>query len=1017
MTKYAQVVDANWDDRILFPESVPHLFHFDLFYLWMLERDPDRRSRAWNERIEGWRLLTALFLLGELVVEEEEIREPFLHFTRPFGIERVAWLRARSGTDQLGVLSPTVLVRPLPDFAGPALDLWRQTALFKDVGRREDEIRHFVDLAIGRLTEGESKSQPTFQGRLARVLEREFGGRRLAHPPEGRHVSVPFLRSLGWARPRLKAEAPAAVSLLVRDGGDLRVRAYVPRCSRCSELLTRTQEEPPIDVRGASFQAVCPQGHLNDLPLSSFLIWYRGKGQVVVWRDDHQVVLDNPPPRTIQGIQVDMEWNPGRVGDDRRRFLRLRFPDAAVREHSLDEVFYKKVLVPGGLEGFRGLPVRPDWIDVLQSPEQVEPEADPSIPRIVYRNLSLGGFPVPVSRGLTGLSLTVREDLALGLYPDPARMGVGWKWFRAFLDGPGRGEYSLGCAAAEPVLPWISETRHGAPQAIWISSVADPGTGATFVPRRPVAGATLPSARARVGVDFGTSNTLVGFYKIERGGGIGEPATLAPEELLELVAWLAAPPAGASWEGATGGFLPPRGYRSTAEDRHLIPSALWALTYQRQFRHLIRWDGREPQPGADPLAGFKWDPTGGSRESERHVYLRETLLLGLPAILAQTARLQTVTDVDLGFAFPLAFDHEARSRMLGLLDRLGNDLQQVTGLRFHFLHLNESAACVNAFGMFRQGDTFLVADMGGGTIDLALFTMGHEGHVDLHQIGSLRFAGEDGVQALARKKGSTGPEDAVAWRLRDLIAQGQARELYGKDFDGKKVVNRLVVFSFEYLRTMVAAFRRQQPGRPIRVVLVGNGWHLADALSDRARQRGVRSFFPEFYRHFLQQLGELDLELYEGDPLPKLPGSKHLVVRGALENTAEVQRQELRDEGVLSRLPAGRSLLFEPPQHEPVRIGWEHVLGEDEAAALPGVARGDLNPQHLRIDFHDLPPLTSSWRSELLDAFEVRDESGIPYPDEPQLRRRIARSIDHNRIGLGPLQAILEDRWREELSR
>lgn len=1013
--KYTLIVDANWDDRVLFPESIPHLFHFDLFYLWMLERDPDRRSRAWSERIEGWRHLVALFLLGELQVEEEAIREPFLAFTRPFGIERVSWLKGLSGPHQLGVLSPTVLVRPLPDFSGPVLDRWRQT--FGDLSRRNDEIRHFVDLAVGRLTEGENPAQPTFRSRFAHVLEREFGARRLAHDPGGRQVSVPFLRSLGWARPRLKAEAPSEVSFLVRDGGDQKAQTYVPRCGRCDELLTRTQEEPPIEVRGPSFQTVCPQGHPNELSLASFLIWYRGKGQIVVWRDDQQSLVKSPPPRNVQGVQVDMEWNEGRVGGDRRRrFLQLRFPDVTVREHSLDEIFFEKILVPGRLEGFRGLPIRPEWIDVLQNPEEVEPDADPSVPRIVYRNLSLGGWPVPVLRPFGGMSLAVREDLALGLYPDPARMGPDWKWFRAFLDGPGRGEHSLECLGGEPVFPWISETSNGVPQVIWIGSSMDPDTGATFIPRRPVPGAVLPPARAHVGVDFGTSNTLIGFYEIERGGGRGQPATLAPQSLLDLVAWLASP-TDASWEGATGGFLPPRRYRSTAEDRHLIPSALWMMTHRQQIRHLVRWDAREPQRGAEALSGFKWDPPGGTLDSERHVYLREVLLLSLPAILAQTARMQTVTEVDLGFAFPLAFDYSARSKMLGLLDRLGISLQQITGLRFQFMHLNESQACVNAFGMFRQGETFLVADMGGGTIDVALFTMGYEGRTEMHQIGSLRFAGEDGVQALARKKGSAKQGDAAYWRLRDLILQGEARELYGRDQDGQKVVDRLVTYSFEYLRTMVAAFRHQHPGKPIRVVLVGNGWHLADALSDRARQRGVRSFFSEFYRHFLQQLGELDLELYQGDPLHKLPSSKHLLVRGALENTAAVQRQELPEEGNLSRLPAGRSLHFEPPQRDPIRIGWEQVLGEDESVAFQGIARGDLRPEHLRIDFHDMPPFSPTWRPELLDAFQARAESDIPYPDEPQLRRRIAGSIDRNRIGLGPLQVILEDCWREELSK
>jgi hypothetical protein len=1019
--KYAQVVDTNWDDRVLFPESVPHLFHFDLLYLWMLEKEPDRRPRTWRERIEGWRYLAALFLLGELYAEEEPIREPFVAYTRPFGIESVAWLVTRSDEklERLGVLSPTVLVRPLPDFTAEALSHWKKR--FGDLTKRADEIRHFIDLAVGRLLDGESQSVPSFRARLAAVLEREFGRQAMAISPAGRDVTVPVLRSIGWAKPRLEAEAPVQVNLLVRESGGLRARVYVPRCTVCNELLTRTSEQEPVEVRGPGFQLICPRGHVNNLSLADFLIWYRGKGQVVAWRDDRQVPLDRgaPPLRTIRGIQIDMEWNTGNVAGDRRRFLRLSFPEMTVREHRLEEILFDKLLVPGALHEFKGLPIRLEWIDALQNPELIVPEVDTGAPRVIYRNLQLGGWPVPVARPLGGLSLQVREDLAVGVYPNPEKVGSGWNWFRAFVDGPGRREHRLRCDRGIPVLPWVVETTNGKLGFITLESASDPKIGATFYAEpanRTDSVSGLPEATAHVGLDFGTSNTLVAFHQIEHGGGLGQIQTLLPEQLLEIVAWLA-PPVLNEWEGATGDFLPPRNYRKSADDRHIIPSALWMLQ-DRQVQYFIRWDGREPVPRSQPISGFKWDPPGGSLGRERLAYLQEVLLLTFPSLLAQTVQSQRVVAIELGLAFPLAFDNEARTGMRSLLDRLQQDLLRLTGLSLQFAHLNESAACVNAFGTFRHGETFLVADMGGGTIDVALFTASLKGGRELHQIGSLRLAGEDGIRALAIRKGSRSAGDEVAWRLRDVIAQGRAKEIFGKDSDAQSIAQRLTVFAFELLRIMVIAHRKLHGLQGIRIVLVGNGWHLADAFSDRARQRGARAFFKEFYSQYIRQLGEPDLELYEGEPLGSVPTSKHLVVRGALENTLESHKQELDDDDVrLSRLPAGRTMIFEPPQRSVVQLGWEHILGQDEEVALHGVAPSDLRPEFLRFEQREIPELKESWKLTLLDAFDARQEADIPCPDEPQLRRSVGRSIEGHRIGRGPLQVILEECWREELSR
>ncbi|HSE67080.1 MAG TPA: hypothetical protein VLB12_08845, partial [Gemmatimonadales bacterium] len=706
------------------------------------------------------------------------------------------------------------------------------------------------------------------------------------------------------------------IDLLIRESAEVPwVKTYVPRCSTCNELLTRAESAPAVIAGADSIELVCPNRHPNLLSLADFLIWNRSPNAVVVWRDDRLVPLPKggPPPRTIRGIEVAMEWNEGLVGGGSQRFLRIAFPEKSVTEHRLDEIYFEKLLVPGALDGFEGMPIRPEWADVVEKGE-VRAEIESALPRVAYRDLALRGWPVPITKVFGGLSLTLRNDLAVGIYPSPAKVAADWKWFRTFIDGPTRREHRLTVDGGSALLPWILESTSGLPHLVAVTASADAQTGVTFRPSRP-APAPEQVAVVKVGVDFGTTHSLLAFYPLARGGGVGvNPETLRPAELVQYVGWLAAA-ASTSADEATGDFLPPRNYRQEAEDAHLIPSSLW-LVPGREARHVIRWDSREPCPGASAKSGFKWDPPGGSLAGERRTYLRELLLLALPPILARAAPGQQVSALNFGFAFPLAFDHGSRSNFLRLLEELGTELKTLTGITSTFVHMSESAACMSAFGIFEHGDVFVVADMGGGTLDLALFTADYQGKTKHYQIGSLRFAGEDGVQALAAKKGSRNPDDRVVWDLRDQIARGQARSLYQHDRDARQVASRLVVYAFEFIRTMAVAHRKNHPeqaDRKIRIVLVGNGWRLPDAFAERARQLGAVPFFWELYEGYVERLGEAGLELYSGDPLRRLPSSKHLLVRGALHNTVQGQLRELGGDVVLSRLPAGRSATFTPP--------------------------------------------------------------------------------------------------------
>src|SRR5262249_1421944 len=148
------------------------------------------------------------------------------------------------------------------------------------------------------------------------------------------------------------------------------------------------------------------------------------------------------------------------------------------------------------------------------------------------------------------------------------------------------------------------------------------------------------------------------------------------------------------------------------------------------------------------------------------------LLIVIPAIIKKTG-LSIRVNFQLGFAFPLAFDYAARKGMHTLLAELREELALIAApFGFEFYSIDESHACVKAFGRPNPEDTYLVADMGGGTMDLALFT-GDE----MQQIGSVQFAGEDYLRAFVRKKRPDEErQKQFKWELRDLIIEGKCHE-------------------------------------------------------------------------------------------------------------------------------------------------------------------------------------------------------------------------------------------------
>lgn len=1039
MGKYSDIVNGSWVDMTLYAESIPHLLHWDLAYFWVLEKN-HLKPESWEERIDAWRYLVGLFIVGELEVEEEPIQTPFLAHTQPYGITKVEWLRLKGTQQRVGVLSPAVLARPLPDFKSADLKQWKKVA--PDPAEvRANELGFFAGLVIRNLRQ--EVRADSFRARLADILEREFKPAAMPDPPRGVYRPIQLLTRLFWAQ-EPDGSSVEDLKILIKQGAGgaqpAQVKSYIPRCSNCANALTRVEDAPPVVVTEEQFQVDCRQcGTANSLELSRFLIWQRGRHRVVIWRQEGVLTAltqGAPPPPEIQSnIDVQFQWDPAQLnGEGHRRFLRLRFPDKTVTQHRLEEIFYAQVLVPGDMAKFTGLPVRAQWADAIADPSAHTVEPDVDRRALTYRGLSIRGWPEPLRWSF--VNLKADPELAVGVYPNPQKMHEEWRLYRTFLAGATRRGYRLAVDSTRELLPWLREGEAGAPEYLSVTDGKNESVGVTYwQPRAARAGAGRAAHRkVYVGFDLGTTNTLVYWMSVEQKES-KETVNAAnhgvrPSELHRGVGWVVES-ADVQKSKTVGDFLPGPAYGGRQTDPYIIPSALWDVGQQ----HLIRWDPEPPAEGAEPKSDFKL----GHQHELREAFARELFCLVLPYALLLHAPNSTA-HFHVGFAFPLAFDFKAREERMELAKELGRSLGNAS-YRFDFYWTDESNACVRAFGTPNRDDIFLVADMGGGTTDLALvkgsyvmqLTGGGQpapgasaaGSAGPMQIGSVEFAGGDFVRALVEKKyEDRGERERFHWELRDLITRGECSEQYGSDATAQTVLNRLTGVLFEFLHTMVEALKqRAEPVGEIRLVLVGNGWHLVEAFSSETSRRGGRHVFNEYYDNLVGYINPTGGGLKFFNPrdsrLESLPSTKHLVVIGALENVVE---EEGRRGGAGprsisgSKLPAGRGMQIRLEESNQIKvIPWHELVGED--VPWKGFTDAELKAGTYTFNFNTGPAHGDTWLNYLLGLIGRPDRSGFQYPNEMELKRVVTRNIQGNppKLNKGPLQLIIEVSWKERL--
>jgi hypothetical protein len=366
--------------------------------------------------------------------------------------------------------------------------------------------------------------------------------------------------------------------------------------------------------------------------------------------------------------------------------------------------------------------------------------------------------------------------------------------------------------------------------------------------------------------------------------------------------------------------------------------------------------------------------------------------------------------LDPVFTFPLTFSpddqdrygREVRDALLRVATWVG--MTEPPTPRF----LDESSAGVFSVGQPPAADLVLVADLGGGTLDLSMGTgLAYQEALTTRPewIGSLDFGGRFLLAAVC-------PEGAAEFALQSAIRRGEATAQ--GTFRSRRAVEGLVrltsAISF-YLGTMLHAHltRSAAPDPPVRVFLLGKGWQFWRLTAAEGISR------EDFFKDRMRTLCE-GLQRYLGAVLaPRTiavhwaneaaaEGAKHAVAIGALTATETASTATVR-------LPAGVSL-----QQGKQGAPWHAPFG-------PGVRTGFRLDAHVKFDEADLEARLDAHRKALGAAgYESVFPPDLEFDAEALVRQALIS--ERNAVGLGgldaghfrgPLQLLMENAWRRGL--
>jgi hypothetical protein len=628
---------------------------------------------------------------------------------------------------------------------------------------------------------------------------------------------------------------------------------------------------------------------------------------------------------------------------------------------------------------------------------------------LVYR-LKLRGWPFPIRLTYATNSVVRDDQVGFAIYPKP--MHAGWRKYRLLTLGPRARAYRSWTPGANGYLPDVKDVTQW-PRVVSLET-EDGTAGASWRTEdwAPAETTQAPAGRLCLGVDFGTSNTVLYFQtKGETSDLTSQKNAVAWSSFRQLLHWIHEPAS----ELDAGWFLPAS--QTPQADPYLLPSALWH--HRQRDLAFIRWSSSAPlMEGFEAEHGFKWDRDLQDLSRLRRSYLSELFFFALPAILERQRARGVPVGLDIGFAYPLAFSYSQRAAYRTMIDDLRSQLRNFAGLEAETFSINESLATVRARGAFNPGEICLVADMGGRTLDIALFTYQANAEMQIcpefmHQIGSIDFGGEIFLGAVAKRRaqgGGAAEFESAYWRLRDSVVTERASQIYGQDAAIGRLLDRFQPMALEFLRVLLCAFRANSgDSRPIRVFLTGNGWRLRDL---RAGRQDPAQFSLGHFRRLLGEFGLANLEL-SSSHISGIQSSKHWVACGALQAVTTTGGDELtHGQPFPSRMAAGITIRFtgvNGAQSWP-EISWKDPVGEG-GWSCPGPS-GGIDHQTVDFDYNSIPKPASGWSGHLDQAVPA----GRRFPAPETLRAALRKAFENGRFTKGPLTLVVENHWKGLLS-
>jgi hypothetical protein len=780
------------------PLSIGSFFHEDLAYLAALQAQGELPAEVERKQHAWWKLLV-WYLNDDLKTIDQSLRnQPFLDWVprldgKPV-FDGITWLE--HDRKIIGVVSPVLLVRPLPDENLDRAPWTDPVALTNRVrGRLTELVRSLQNIA----DETGQKGKPPFAFKLASIIN----GHDVA-PPANAGESDIVLAPFSFLDPySLKS---TSIPIPTGEGSYL-----IPICLQCGAPLLPNRVE--VALNATSFSLTCDRCNtLRPFDFSAFGCGWVD-GEFVVWRDRALQWADKSRPVRLPPVpKVDRD----------RGLITFTYPavstlaslqsspelifvlQGGATARAIDRLLdlnYPNYLWPGDPD-----PNAP--VTAVPIPLRIENASlanrEGSSARKVNKNvevtLSLKGLPAAVSWIFIPSSM---QTSAIAIYPDPAKVPPSWSWFELATDDSVRMALPPDTTAARTIGEQRVRAERNATDlpTVELSSKTGAGSCSLLLLRKDPRATTQP-IEFFVGFDFGSSNTALQFRSNQSA------VALAGVDLRDMVATLTL---SSTRDAAADRLAPKNGANGTS-----FPS------YYCDQHHVARVT---PTPCCNAFTNgdvlFKSDERWGDVRTE---YISEMLIHGL---IGGSKHLgPNPLNVKGVFSYPLTFTKGRREKFEGEVRSAVNHVSASTGVESRLANVSfvdEATAGVASLGQPQAREVVVTADLGGGTLDISAGRSSDGPEKD--QIGSTDAGG-----ALFLQRDSADMQkyvDTVARISRGEVDRGEWATL-------RPHIDRYYQLLFVFLETILGSYlvRRAQHDSVEKVSIypLGNGWRFHELM-------------------------------------------------------------------------------------------------------------------------------------------------------------------------------------------